>query len=466
MSGPERSRATEAYLDAAVDLLGKLGPAGGGRRLHLYDVESVSGVSRSTLRRMWPTVHAMADDVRVHAACGRPDWHQGLCAVDPALPWETALTAAVRRTASLSPVLHRAALRAVPASPTAAALRRWEQLQLARVERWVAAHLLITGTVPVGDLTVADLTAVLAALVEGTLYGEAVGEAPATVVPRAAPARIGRAVARAVTELVAPDREARPRRPVSIGPAVGPPTQDGRLLPVLDTVVRRAEEARFGVVGGPQPTRLVDVTEVARTLGVTTRRVQMVWPTTTDQNADVAEHVVRRVRERAEGRHRQALREALAALSAAPPSADRDEVVAPVFVRMVRDLLLVGLVRSRAGPLAASLALADPVVADRVHTELDAWQEGQAALFMASMQLLGIRLDPALDAADYGGAVFAGLTGGLLLGRLHPTLAEEQVTVVGERLPLLGLGALALARGMEEGPPRTDAATWFHGPVR
>jgi hypothetical protein len=189
----------------------------------------------------------------------------------------------------------------------------------------------------------------------------------------------------------------------------------------------------------------------------------MVWPTTSAENADVAQHLTGEMRVRAARVHQDAVQEAVRVLGTSAGAARRDEAITPIFARMVDDLLRVALDPTRGTPLAASLALADPEVARRVQGERASWQETQGTLFLASMQLVGVRLDAGIDVEAYSESVFAGIAGSLLVGRLHPVLMAPRVSVAGTPVSLFGVGAIALLRGMAEGPGPTGRPAWLCG---
>lgn len=449
--------ARSRHIDEAAALLVREGPAGGGRRYALAEVERVAHVSRSTVNRLWPTVRDLADDVALHAACHRPGWLRDLVAHDPAAPLAEAVVSAMG--APTTGVLFRAALRAGGTSAPTAALRAWEGDGLVRLERWLARHLAAHGRAPAGPLAVADLALVLAAHLEGWSYLHALRCAPAVRFEDGLAEAAADAAARALRELTTPS--GRPHHDAMAGRAVALAEEPAdRRTAVLEAVVAATETVPFGLPGGPQPTRLVDLARLARAAGVSVRRAQMIWPTTTAENADLCTHVKHAMRASVEDLHRRNLDTISHATGPAPGGVD-DLTAVDTLVALAADTIALRADPAFAGPYACSLAVADPTVARCVQVELAEAEDVRGVLFLAAMQLLGYQVALGTSVASFANQVHAVALGGSLLGLLHPELLRRTTPVAGRDRPVLALGVMAALRAATDAHDRLGPLRWW-----
>ena len=431
---PRRSH--DDYVKAASAALREHGSSGIGGSLTMARLSEALGVSRSTLYRWWNTTADAAIDVVVHSATSPDSWDERFLDQPPSGGVGAGLAAAlVDRTADLSVTSRCAVAGWAPDSPGRAWVARHERRWIARCASWLAA-----GQPTEIDVCWTDVAIVLRAMVEGMLFLRLASN-PDFSAPwsRADAVAAGDAADALVVELTSALRGVdRPMEGADAPLAAAPRYTRGQreALERLNRTVDGTPAAHHLLT----PNRLVDLDRLARQLGVSPRRLYMVWPTVADLNGDLVVELIRDNRALVEKVSLQAL----------------GTVLEGKFER-VRDLLpsvfavmLDSTASATAAFFAATIAMVEAPVRYRAAEVVAEWTSAQRVLFLAMLQAIGDHLKPVTDPDAYVFAVFGALAGSHRLALLHPELVQRTVWFHEEEHPCLPAGITAACRSFTE----------------
>lgn len=389
----------------------------------------LAGVTRTTVYRHWETAADFTDDLVRYFVMVRPGWPQRLLGTDPDLAIEDALRQALRPT-DPAPVV-RAIVSAWPTDrPVRQELARWERSMLAHLAAWIDERVRRRGrTYPEG--TNATSTAVaLTAMMDGQYVLLSWFGGPGLV---------------GWTEMI--DRtDYRPRNrrlildtfPAADPPVDRPPLPTPDPLPtvelseakrrILEAVAEAATRPELANPDGPSPGRVADPARLARTLGVTERRIYAVWPTAAELNQDVVDAIVTRARADATAYSARALQ---VCLSQAFDGYD------PLVISALGAFIDSALERAPFTYFSVVLALADEAVRQSSLAPISEWIQAQSTGFLAMMAATGWRLADDLTLEDFTLILFGLIMGLQRLGALHPELATRTIVVREREYPML-----------------------------
>lgn len=423
-------RSREDYVAAAAAALGARGPVRGGREIPLSKAAAALGTTRSRLYRWWETSSDLGATLNVHTATVRRGWRQVVLDEAPRIGLAAAIDLAATECRDDPGLQVRAVVASWPTdTPARRAVASWER-------RWFDAFAARLGELGYTDeeRPWTDAAIAVTAHVEGTLLLSAQLRQPP-------PTSLGATSERHIRQLV----EMTSGDIVPVADAADLESAEGGTgLPDPAVEVVAKLDALLSGPGGTelcQPTRLVDLELLARSLDVHPRRLYAVWPTVHDLNGDIAVHAVRGQRELTE-------RLTMAAISATIGQGHthfRD-----LFVSIL-DAIIQGAAPSLAAEfLACSFAIDDPLITDRVVPELTRWIDSQKVSLLALLQVIGFHLLPDVDPDSYVMAAFGATYGCERIAALHPELVGRTVVMLGEPVPSLPAGVNALFRSMTE----------------
>jgi hypothetical protein len=235
-----------------------------------------------------------------------------------------------------------------------------------------------------------------------------------------------------------------------VAPAA-PTRTDQRRGEVLDALMEADAAATADSIAVFVPTRLVDQTRLARRLGLSDRRVRMLWPAGAAFNADLVGHLIDRSFDESERVVGDLVE---AAVEEEPTVLERRGGAA----RFGRYLDLVASMWDRLGrlgpgcgqghALSAALAVMDPEVAQRARGVLLAHRHEGQVLLLAVMQAFEVHFRPAVRPAVYLGPLYGARLGFERLTLTHPSLGSRQADLADTNASLFGFGYRAIYQGL------------------
>ncbi len=407
----------------------------------------LAGIGRSELYRRWPSMTELRAALVEHLATSHPSWPGHLVGTSPSTPIDRAVREALGRTPFDVGALARAGLAVRPAgSPSREAVLDTERRWLSVIGAWAGQHLEAHGREPADGLTSDDVGVALAMVLEGLAVHRSLRFIRAPDGPPGLDvASCGAVVGRLVDALSV-------RSPASEPPAHRrwtPPeplhTPEGAVVAHLARNI--SDERRVVAL---RPKRLVDPGQLAAELGVTERRIRMMWPDAAAFNADLVRHLV--------ARHRAVVDGALSALLSVG-FGERYEAYDELFTLAVDQVIRLGCQPVDGAPFGFVPSFHEPAVADVVADEIGAWVDDLRVPLLALLQGIGYSLSPDITPDQYTGTVFAAVLGADRAALMHPDLLER--TVGGpDGPPLLALSLVRLMRAMAD--PVAEVADTRH----
>jgi len=322
----------------------------------------------------------------------------------------------------------------------------WERAELERLANWLDASALAMGRGFPDGLDAGDAAVLLASVFEGVYLLTAWVQGPGLADWESLRGEDSAGVAEAWIEHLFPLTTDEPRP--SVRPAPPPefrrPAMGAAKLRVLTAVADAASRPTDPNPDGPTPGRVVDLARLARSLGVTERRLYAVWPTTTAFNADVLDVVVRRA-----GAEADAFVSRAVEVCMAERFATYDHLMVSAFAGTIEACLS----REPNPQFAIMLAFADSEVREPSVAVLLQWVQRLATSLLAVLGTAGMRPVDGLSLEQIGFGVFAMVLGLERMGALHPHLATATRTFDGREVPLLALLAYhGLRRNLTDAP--------------
>lgn len=441
MASPRRSH--DEYVAAALQALAEHGPAFS-TPLSMADVAKALGVSRASLYQWWRAGSDLDADVTAHLAAVHENWMTSLLAQPPAGGLRSGLARVLAGSASTSGVVERAAAAAWPASSASrTSIASSELRTTAELGAWLRA-----ADGGRNDAPWADVALGVAAYVEGRLFLDRILRPdPDAPIAEEDIQAVSAIASNLVTEFLSATSGAGAPLEIDAVEDAGPsPTGRTRALEEI------ASWPRADRRGAGTP-RLVDTNLLASAIGVSTRRLQTVWPTPSDLNSDLVAASIGALRARVEDLTFQTFTAAMGGY---------DKFLG-LFESTYQAILVSGGVDARPW-FGCAPALGDERIRSQARDLLTEWQAAQHLALFASLQVIGHRVRSNADGSHYVSSVFACVNGALRLSLLHPSVLDRTVVYEGRTCGALPAAIDAMFRSFTEpaeptGDP-TDDPRW------
>ena len=402
----------------------------------LAEVSRAIGLSRSSLYRHWETAADLSNALVGHLATTSVGWHHHL-RLDPGEP----VAEAVRRLFADPRAYEGLAIwPAITTDPASSDVR----LRCARFERAFVARLArhLELTAPAGvehPVPWTDLAVAVAALIDGATNAWAVLRPEPGMASNPA---LSDVIVDVIADLVG-------RYPAAVtGPdiPIDAPAEDDELeepTPGARSVLERiAAAVAAGTLSvDPAEHRLVDVEDLARRTGVTSRFLFQLWPTAADLNGDIIEVAWARLRANA---HREDLAVATELARAGGTELSSGERVrwAARGADPLHSPEGTGII-----PLLALFG--SPTLAARSRSLLaDGWLAESVIPSASALQAVGAQLRPGrtlLDAAVLSAVRQLGMW--RIVG-MHETIGGRRLELEGEQLPATGIAMFLMSHAI------------------
>ena len=401
----------------------------------LAEVSRAIGLSRSSLYRHWETAADLSNALVGHLATTSVGWHHHL-RLDPGEP----VAEAVRRLFADPRAYEGLAIwPAITTDPASSDVR----LRCARFERAFVARLArhLELTAPAGvehPVPWTDLAVAVAALIDGMTTAWAVfrtephlgGDPALTDVVVDVIADLVERYPRAVTG---------PDRPIDVDLGDGnlrEPTAGA--LGLLDRMAAALEAGDLSLT--PGDLRIVDVEDLARRTGVTSRFLFQLWPTAADMNADI-------IREGFDRLWANSRQETLAFTNELARSGGTELTLAERARWTMRSA---DPSRIPEGSGFASLValLGDHELAEDTRERVGVWLDESRITVASAMQIVGGRLRPGRTLLDSAVQGIAKQLGMWRILALHDSLLDRQVGFGGEAVPASGAAMVVMAEAI------------------
>jgi AcrR family transcriptional regulator len=438
-------RQSQDYLDAAVALLARHGPADASLGVTAAVASRWSGVNRSTLYRHWPNIGALNIDLGLFATTHHGGWQAALVRQDPRTGLATAIRTALDAERLHPALLIRMAATGWPEGPARRAIVAWERRWLDALRCWIVEHLAHRHRVVVQPRLERVLAVAFAALVEGQLIYELASDSPPPRVDvsdgqPAAATPIDRLLASTSRPWHASDGEIRHRRV---------PTLDGRRAPIheagLPILARCFDGYARSSVGDEPPLaagRLVHLRRLAADLDVTERQLYNIWPSPAHLNAALLTEILHRARRNADAATLTAFE--MVGPEAEPPGHRS-------FVVPMHEVIALGLGRGDAPPLMwCGRAFAEPSVRRALRRSLADWEPSMRSVVIAGYGLTATSPRAGIDGNELTRRIAEAMLGLLRLATLDPALGEEHAPTRSPDRPVAGLAAVLVAASMAQ----------------
>jgi hypothetical protein len=442
VASPRRSH--DEYVAAAQRVLAEHGPAFT-TPLSMADAARGLGTSRAALYQWWSTGSDLDAAVTEHLASAQENWAATLVAHPPAAGLAQGLRFALRDRNAAAGVAERTAVAAWPAaSPVRARVAAAELQRIHQLANWLRAADDGRSDAPWLDVAFGVL-----AYVEGRLFLDGIhGSDPNAPMTTEQIETTSTIASNMLHELLAAASGA--AAPIEIPAPPTDPIPPGRLR-ILDEIAgwHRAERPAAATA------RLVDITVLATELDVSKRRLQTLWPSATDLNADLMTRSIGSLRARVEDLTFQTFTAAMGGY---------DKFLG--LFESTYQAILAGSSTDARLWFGCAPALSDDALRHRADQLLTEWQDAQHLALFAALQVIGHRIRPTVDGTQYVGSVFACVNGALRLSLLHPAVLERTVSYAGRTCGALPAAIDAMFRSFTEAAspaqPGTDRETSEH----
>jgi len=402
----------------------------------LAEVSRAIGISRSSLYRHWETAADLSNAVVGHLATTSMGWQHHL-RLDPGEP----VAEAVRRLFADPRAYEGLAIwPAITTDPASSDVR----LRCARFERAFVARLarhleLTTPTEVDHPVPWTDLAVAVAALIDGvTTAWAVVRPAPGTASDPALTDVIVDVIADLVVQY--PAAVTGPDRPIDEPDGRGEPADPSPgARSLLERIAAAVDAGTLSV--DPAQHRIVDVEDLARRSGVTSRFLFQLWPTASDMNGDVLEVAWERLRANA---HREDLAVAteLAQAGGTELSTSQrvrwaargaDPLHSPEGTGIIPLIALVG----------------DRALAARSRSLVaDGWLAESGIAAASALQAVGARLRPGRTLRDAAVLSAVRHLGMWRIAGMHETIGGRRLELEGEQLPATGIAMFLMSHAI------------------
>lgn len=404
-------------IAAAYDLLGTPLARSDASPLTFSRVSSVLGVSRSVLYAHWDTSADFAEDVVAELATDRSNWQLQLAQVWDGRSFADALAGNLDLAVARPGSMRRAGASARPRGSRARGrLAAWERSWLV-----LLSDRLRLEYGPAPDHVWDDLAVAVTALVDGlAMFTAVVGTSAGVLEVAPTGALVAEVTEGMVRHLVGSMSDMRgPDLGDDGGDSEEPLSPRGRAILEESAGAVRAGE----LTEGGADRRLVDGEVLARTLGISSRRLYQIWPTPIDLNAALFGECLRRVQAAVQA-------QAIGAFTQVSGAASADAIAEGLLRWNEQQLDLARLVDADRLLGLLELATSDEV-AERYRADLDSWAAEGKMLLAAVLQVRGRQMVPGRTIADWFTFSVSFYLGALRLLRTHDGLRSRTCTYRG-----------------------------------
>lgn len=442
-------RSADDYRQAALEALDRWGPAEATLGMSVPRIVESAGVNRSTVYRHWETAAAFNDEVAWFIATQLDGWFHAILEAPPDQPLLVTIGDAVLRPgAGLGTAIEAIVIGWPSSSPARRDIVACDRARRARFAAWMAQHLRSRGLVPVGDVSVELVAATILAMVSGRVLlfdmrSGMTGHDWTDEEVESLVAACERAVATMTTaagegESAAAGAAVWPGSidaPGGEGGTVGHREVGATKVAILSACVDAFRASSFGDPTYPSPPRLVDLGRLARSLDISERRLQAVWPSTREMNSELLVAVVDRLREEAQDLAMEALSVGLAA-----PYESFDQLL----ISALHAAIGAGSAHLPTSYFTCGTALIDPVPRAAFLAALDEWRASLQVVLLAGLSMAGWFRHPEVSIEGYASQVFDVVAGLQLMAGLHPEVLVEEVAFRGAPCSLVGVAGYHL----------------------
>lgn len=436
------------YVDAALALLGEVGPADPSLGLSMKAVAHAAGVTRQTMYRHWETVAELNEDLAIFGIGVRDSWHKRIVAAPPSADPAAIISEAIGATIPDPAVGIRTAITGWPATSRARRFAQaWEAAWLDALAAWLGRHLVTVGRADREGRDLRVLAVTLTAVVDGMMTVDQARNGIDVEHQDPAVARqASEAVARLIDELTEPVRGREPSPTTSSSVSLPVPDFRPSQRRILEETFDRFRVEPFGGAASPVPGRLVDMARLARRLGVTERRLYDVWPTARDLNLDLMLAIASREQVLLEGLVVDVLDTGFGG-----PYVQFGQLLTSGLQTCIQEMVR----PDRAHGYWCSLAALDPLLRSDLNERFDRQLDLFRTMYLALLSMTGFYRRVEVSADDYLITMIAAMSGIQRLASLHPEMLEERTIADDLDHPLLGAVNYLVARSTTTREPPT-----------